>query len=78
VRQLVCDFVVCRAIVREGWKLQYLGSVETVDYTLRDFSNLFRSAANMSVFVVIRGIRTPTIAGSSIIGGKGCDVTFLE
>jgi riboflavin synthase len=31
----------------------------------------------MSVFVVIRGIRNPTVAGSSIIEGKGCDVTFL-
>jgi hypothetical protein len=33
----------------------------------RDFSNLFRSAANMSVLVVIRGIRTRTVAGISII-----------
>lgn len=31
----------------------------------------------MSVSVVIRGIRNPTVAGSSIIDGKGCDVTFL-
>jgi hypothetical protein len=45
--------------------------------SLRDFSNLFRSAANMSVFVVIRGNRNPTVAGCSIIEGKGCDVTFL-
>jgi hypothetical protein len=58
-------------------EITILGSVGTTDYTLRDFSNLFRSAANMSVFVVIRGIRTPTVARISIIGGKGCDVTFL-
>lgn len=31
----------------------------------------------MSVFVVIRGIRNLTVAGSSIIECKGCDVTFL-
>lgn len=69
--------MVCRAIVREGWKLQYPTSVEEVDYSLRDFSNLFRSAANMPVFVVIHGIRTPTVAGISIIDGKGCDVIFM-
>lgn len=44
---------------------------------VRVISVIFRSAANMPVFVVIRGIRTPTVAGSSIIEGKGCDVILL-